>query len=82
MPASARPRYVGFHGALFATTLNPDLFRLAANAWKLFFGLGMYGRETSVGHQNSTSTGSVRPACRSSAFARFGLYEYFGTLFE
>jgi len=73
VPASARPRYVGFHGALFATTLNPDLLRLAANAWKLFFGFGMYGRDTSDGHQNSTSTGNVRPACWRSAFARFGL---------
>ena len=64
-----------------ATTLKPDLFRLAANAWKFRAGSGMYGRDTSVGYQNSTSTGSVRPACCRSCFALAGLYGYFVTSF-
>ena len=45
------------------------------------FGSGMYGRETDVGYQKSTLTGSVKPAARRSDFALFGLYGYFGTLF-
>ena len=55
-------------------TLKPDLLRLAPNASAFCCGSGMYGRETLVGYQKSTATGSVRPACWSSCFAFAGLY--------
>src|SRR4029450_4747867 len=65
---------------LTAVTSNPDCSRLALKAWKFKFGLGMYGRDTFVGHQNSILTGSDSPALRRSALAWFGLYGYFVTL--
>src|SRR3954466_4206171 len=71
--------YSGRHGALCATILKPDFSRLAENASKLRCGSGMYGRETPVGYQKSSVTGSVIPACCSSAFALSGLYGYLST---
>jgi len=42
--------------------LNPDFSRLAAKASKFRCGSGMYGRDTFVGYQKSSSTGSLKPA--------------------
>src|SRR5205814_5722560 len=81
LPSFTFGTYVGRHGALCAVTLKPEFSRLAENASKFRFGSGMYGRETPVGYQKSSLTGSVSPACLSSAFALFGSYVYFGTLF-
>ena len=60
--ADHRSEIVRTPGGALAVTLKPDFSRLAANAWKFRGGSGMYGRETLVGYQNSTGTGSVRPA--------------------
>ena len=46
------------------------------NASKFRFGSGMYGRETSLGYQNSIGTGSESPACWSSCLALSGSYGY------
>src|SRR4029078_8058775 len=42
----------------------------------------MYGRETPVGYQKSSVTGSVRPACCSSCFALSGVYGYLTTVLD
>src|SRR5690242_1136249 len=70
----------GRHGAVCGVTLKPDFSRLSEKAWKFSAGFGMYGRETPVGYQKSTFTGSVSPADCSSCLALFGLYGYFGRL--
>src|SRR5438093_13542109 len=79
LPSFTFGTYVGRHGALCAVTLKPDFSRLAENASKFRCGSGMYGRETPVGYQKSSVTGTVRPACWSSCFALFGSNGYFGT---
>src|SRR3989440_8421623 len=81
LPSFTFGTYVGRHGALCAVTSKPELFRLAANAWKFRAGSGMYGRETAVGYQKSTLHGTWQLEELSRAFALAGLYEYFGTLF-
>src|SRR6266508_1325099 len=81
LPSVTFGTYVGRHGALCAVTLKPELSRLAANASKLRFGSGMYGRETPVGYQKSTLHGTWQLDEFKSNLARSGLYVYFGTLF-
>src|SRR6476659_10303969 len=81
LPDWTPARKSGRHGAEWATTSNPALSRSAENAWKLFAGFGMYGRDTLVGYQKSTLTGSFRPACWSSCLDLSGLYGYAGTPF-
>src|SRR5258708_1979653 len=79
LPFCAAARESGRQGAAWKVTLNPDFSRLAPNASAFDFGSGMYGRETLVGYQKSTATGSVSPACWRSAFALAGSYGYWGT---